>query len=284
MTTVLAPGLNVEPARVVREPGREELNPRHYRRRRKRIERTLAVVVPAAMLAIWQLASNRGAINPRYFPAPTTIWTTGVDLVRDGVLIDDMVVSFRRVLIGFFIGSIAGTAGGILLGASRLARAALEPTIYALWTVPKLALLPLLLLVFGIGEAPIVVLIAINCFFLMLIPTIAAITSVADPYREAASAFGATSLEELVHVLLPAAIPQIFVALRLTAGASILVLVGAEFVQGDDGLGHLIWHSWSLFMADRMYVGIVVVAVSGALFTMAIAAVGRWLTPWDNHR
>ena len=83
-------------------------------------------------------------------------------------------------------------------------------------------------------------------------------------------------------MLLPAAIPQIFVALRLAAGASILVMVGAEFVQGDDGLGHLIWHSWQLFMADRMYVGIAVVAVSGALFTMLIAAIGRRLTPWDT--
>lgn len=284
MTSVLLPDVGAGPGLVVREAGAEELDPRRFRRRRKRIERTLAALIPLAMLGLWQLAAERGSINTRYFPAPTTIWSTGVELFRDGALVDDMVVSFRRVLLGFVLGSLAGVVCGILLGASRLARAALEPTIYALWTVPKLALLPLLLLMFGIGEAPIVVLIAINCFFLMLIPTIAAISSVATPYREAASAFGATGLEELWHVLLPAAIPQMFVALRLTAGASILVLVGAEFVQGDEGLGHLIWHSWSLFMADRMYVGIVVVAVSGALFTMFIEAVGRWLTPWDRSR
>lgn len=284
MTQVLTQKIRDASDRVVREPGREELNPRRYRQRRKRIERSLAIAVPLVLIGIWQIASVRKSINPRYFPAPSTIWSSGVKLVRDGTLVDDMVVSFRRVLLGFLIGSIAGIACGILLGASRIARAALEPTIYALWTVPKLALLPLLLLIFGIGEAPIVVLIAINCFFLLLIPTVAAIASVAHPYREAASAFGANSVEELWHVLLPGAIPQIFVALRLAAGASILVLVGAEFVQGDDGLGHLIWHSWSLFMADRMYVGIVVVAVSGALFTMLIAAVGRWLTPWDDAR
>jgi NitT/TauT family transport system permease protein/sulfonate transport system permease protein len=282
MTDVLARSQAQPVATVLREPGREERDPRRYRRRRKAIEHTLAVAVPLALLGMWQLAAHRKAINTRYFPAPSTIWTSGVDLIRDGVLVDDMIVSFRRVMLGFLIGSITGVASGILLGASRLARAALEPTIYALWTVPKLALLPLLLLIFGLGEAPIVVLIAINCYFLLLIPTIAAIASVGAAYREAADAFGATSLEELRHVLLPAAIPQIFVALRLAAGASILVMVGAEFVQGDDGLGHLIWHSWQLFMADRMYVGIAVVAVSGALFTMLIAAIGRRLTPWDT--
>lgn len=82
------------------------------------------------------------------------------------------------------------------------------------------------------------------------------------------------------HVVFPASLPQIFVALRLTAGASILVLVAVEFVQGQEGLGYLIWNSWSLFLADRMYVGIVVVAVAGALFTMLVAAVGRRVARW----
>lgn len=268
---------------VVRKPGLEEREPARFRKRRRRLETTLAIAVPLVLLGLWQIAASRAWIDTRFFPSPTSIWSSGVSLVQSGSLQEDMYYSFRRVLIGFLLGCGTGILGGILLGMSRVVRAALEPLIYAMWTVPKLALLPLLLLIFGLGEMPIIILIAINCFFLVLIPTLAAIVGVPFEYREAASSFEATRLEMLRHVLLPAAIPQIFVALRLAAGASILVLVAAEFVQGDTGLGHLIWNSWTLFLANRMYVGIVVVAVAGALFTMLIAAIGRRIAPWAEQ-
>jgi sulfonate transport system permease protein len=268
---------------VRRTPGKEELDPSGFRRRRRSLELTLAVLIPLVLLGLWELAASNEWIDPRFFPAPTTIWSNALDLVESGDLWEDMLVSYRRVLLGFLLGCVTGTIGGILLGMSRLVRAALEPLVYALWTVPKLALLPLLLLIFGIGEMPIIVLIAVNCFFMLLIPTLAAIVGVNYEYREAAASFEATRLEMLRHVLLPAAVPQIFVALRLAAGASILVLVAAEFVQGQTGLGHLIWNSWTLFRADRMYVGIVVVAVSGALFTMLIGFIGRKIAPWATQ-
>jgi sulfonate transport system permease protein len=266
---------------VVRRPGPEDLDPGRYRRRRRLLEQVLAWATPLVLLLLWQWASEAGALDDRFFPSPTTIWDAGVELFRDGQLMEDATASFRRVLLGFVLGCGLGIACGIPLGLSRLARAASEPLVYALWTVPKLALLPLLLLIFGLNETPIIVLIAINCFFLVLIPTMAAIRSVPHSYREAATSFRANRWDMLRHVIMPAALPQIFVALRLAAGASILVMVGAEFVQGRTGLGHLIWNSWSLFLADRMYVGIVVVAVSGALFTLLIATIGRKLTPWD---
>lgn len=268
-------------AMVVHQPRAEELDPARFRRRRRRIERVLAWSTPVVLVLLWQWASESGMIDKRFFPPPTRIWDSAVELWRDGTLRDDATASLRRVTLGFVIGCGVGIVCGIPLGLSRLARAAMEPTMYALWTVPKLALLPLLLLIFGLNEKPIIVLIAINCFFLLLIPTMAAVRAVPHGYREAAVSFRTGRWDLLRHVILPAAMPQIFVALRLAAGASILVMVGAEFVQGNNGLGHLIWNSWSLFLADRMYVGIVIVAVGGALFTLLIAAVGRRLTPWD---
>jgi sulfonate transport system permease protein len=178
----------------------------------------------------------------------------------------------------------AGVAVGITLGVFRTVRVALEPVLYAFWTVPKLALLPLLLLIFGIGEAPLIVLVALANFFVMLIPTLAAVSSVPTSLREPALSFEASRVQLLRHVLFPAALPQIFIALRLAAGVSILVLIGAEFVQAREGLGQLIWRSWSLFLADRMYVGIVVVSISGAFFAMTIAMLGKRLLPWvEEH-
>jgi ABC-type nitrate/sulfonate/bicarbonate transport system permease component len=267
---------------VVRTPTAREIDPSRFRRRRRRLERGLAWATPVALILLWQWASSAEMIDPRFFPSPTDIWSAGLKSWRDGLLVDNATASFSRVAWGFTLGCGTGIICGIPLGLSRLARAASEPLVYALWTVPKLALLPLLLLIFGLNEKPIVILIAINCFFLVLIPTMAAVRSVPESYREAAVSFRASRWDMLRHVILPAATPQIFVALRLAAGASILVMVGAEFVQARKGLGHLIWNSWSLFLADRMYVGIVVVAVSGALFTMFIGWVGRRLAPWDD--
>ena len=127
-------------------------------------------------------------------------------------------------------------------------------------------------------------LIVLNTMFLVLIPTIAAMSGVAEPLRETGRAFGMNRRQMFVHVLLPATLPEVFVALKVAAGASILVAVATEFVNGNTGLGYMIWNSWQVFLPKPMYVGIVVVAVIGAVFTMLVGAIGRRVAPWsDGH-
>jgi ABC-type nitrate/sulfonate/bicarbonate transport system permease component len=267
---------------VERRPGVQETEPRKYKIRRRRIEIALGVTVPVLLLLGWQLASTTGTLDQRFFPAPSDLWSTGVHLYANGQMEDFLRKSFARVFQGFFLGSAAGLLIGIGLGSSRTVRAALEPLVYALWTIPKLALLPLLLLIFGLGELPVVLLIAIECMFLVLIPTVSAIVSVPEPYREAAASFGASPRQMLRYVTLPAALPQMFVALRLAAGASVLVMVAAEYVDGKPGVGFFIFNSWQLFATKQMYVGIVTVAVAGAIWTLIVTGVGRVLTRWER--
>jgi sulfonate transport system permease protein len=282
-TIVLAPPMvpSVGSA-AVRRPTAADVAPGPARRSRRRKETLLALGVPVLVIALWQLTADLGMLDSRFFPAPEAIARAAGRLAIDGVLLDHLWVSTRRVLLGFLLGCGLGVLTGILVGASQWIRAATEPLTYALFTVPKLALLPLFLLIFGIGETPIILLIAINCFFLVEIPTMLAIATVPTQLTEVARSFGSTRLQMMRHVRVPYALPQIFVALRLSAGAAILVLVGAEFVQGRTGIGFLIWNSWSLFLADQMYVGIVTVAIMGALFTVLVSAIGRFLTPWTN--
>ena len=239
--------------------------------------------MPLTFMVCWQVFAELKWIDPRYFPAPTTIWSSGVSLVKQGTLQHDTLVSMRRLAIGFIFGSLAGIAAGVALSMSRLTRAALEPFIYGLWAVPKLALLPLLLLIFGLGDKPMDILIATTCFFLTFIPTLAAMLAVPFTYRETAMSFKVSRWQMLRHVTFPASLPQIFIVLRITAGAAVLTLVGVEFVEGSSGLGYLIWNSWSLFLADQMYVGIVVVAIIGAAFTLLIVAIGRKACPWSRE-
>lgn len=279
----VTPVTATDPALVVRVPGQQEADPRRYRNRRRRIEVGLGILIPVLLFVGWEWGSKAGALDPRFFPAPTDLWSTAVRLFRDGTMGHEIVTSFRRVFEGYFMGIAAALILGVLIGSSHVARAALQPVIYAFWAIPKLALLPLLLLFFGLNEFPIIVLIAIECFFLVLIPTIAAVSTVPEAYREAAMSFNVNPLQMLRYVLVPGALPQMMVALRLAAGASVLVMVAAEYIDGKNGLGFFIFNSWQLFEPKQMYVGIIVVAILGTIWTLIVQAVGRYLTRWQRE-
>lgn len=269
---------------VRRVPGREERDPVRHRKRRRLLEVVLAIAVPLAALGLWQLAAQLGWIDTKFFPAPTRIWDTTLNLVESGRLQSDAWLTSKRVLYGFALGCVSGIAVAVLLSMSKLVRAALEPTLYGLYTVPKLALLPLLLLIFGIGESSVILLIAINCFFLVFIPALHAFATVPEGFHEVAQSVRSNRWQTFRHVSWPSALPEIFVSFRIAAGAAVLTVVAVEFVTGREGLGFLIWNSWNLFFAAQMYVGIVVVAVLGALFTLLVGAIGRRLTPWSHER
>jgi NitT/TauT family transport system permease protein/sulfonate transport system permease protein len=229
---------------------------------------------------LWQVAASRGWIDTLYFPGPLQIWDSGVSLFRDGTLTDAFWLTMWRTLLGFAIGTVIGLFLGIVIGAVAIVRATLEPVLYALWTIPKLALLPLLLLIFGLGSTPLVVLVVLNTLFLVMIPTAAGIGGASPELMETARAFSANPWQMLWHVLFPSALVEVFVALKIASGAAILVSVATEFVVGGGGLGYIIWNSWQVFLPERMYVGIVVVAVTGTAFTLLVSAVGRRLVPW----
>jgi ABC-type nitrate/sulfonate/bicarbonate transport system permease component len=261
-------------------PGRAELDPASTARRRAVVEVGLAVAVPAALILWWQLASDWHYLDPRTHPSPTTIFSAGWNLATEGDLWSDTFVTMRRVILGWFVGGSSGIVLGLVMGANRLLRKALEPTLDALYVVPKLALLPVLLTIFGLGEGPKVALVAITVFFFVWISTMTAVMSVAEGYRETGQAFGATQGQMFRHVLVPAALPQVMVGLRVGSGVAVLVIVAAEYIVGTDGLGYVIFNAHSLGLNDEMYVGIVVVAVFGVLFAELIRQVGRRLVPW----
>jgi NitT/TauT family transport system permease protein/sulfonate transport system permease protein len=266
-----------------RRPTPAEADPAGHRRRRRRVELTLAWLTPLVFIGLWQLVSSQGWLDPKFFPAPSKVWTTGVDIARSGVLWHNLSISLRRVILGFALGVATGALVGLAMGLSRTLRAAFDPILTAFYMVPKLALLPLLLLIFGIGELPLVLEIAITVFFFMWLSCMAAFTSVPESYREAAQAFGAGRWQTFRHVLAPAVLPDVFVALRLSIGVAVLVMVGIEFVQASSGIGWLIWQSWNLFLAAQMYVGIVVVAITGVILTMAIRLLGYFAVPWARQ-
>lgn len=269
-----------EEGRLIRSPGPRETRPDSAHRRRRALEVSLAVAVPVALVLLWQLAAAQEWIDERVYPAPSAILSDGWERAVEGELWPDVWATLKRVLAGYAIGTVSGYLLGLLMGALPLVRAALEPMMDALYVVPKLALLPIFLNMFGLGEGPQIALVAATVFFFVWISTMAAVLAVPEGHRDAGAVFGAGHWQMFRHVLLPASLPSVLVGARIAAGVAVLVIVASESIAASDGLGHLIFDSRALFQNDVMFVGIVCVAVLGVIFSELVRIAGRVLTPW----
>ncbi|MHB9758942.1 ABC transporter permease [Streptomyces sp. BYX5S] len=278
--SALTPTKTADDDLLVRAPGPRELHPARARRRRRALELSLAVAVPVVLILLWQLAASQSWIDARVYPAPSTILADGWQRAADGELWPDVWATLQRVLAGYVIGTVSGYLLGLLMGSVSLVRAALEPLLDALYVVPKLALLPVFLNMFGLGEGPQIALVAATVFFFVWISTMAAVIAVPTGHRDAGQVFGASPWQMFRHVLLPASLPAVLVGARIAAGVAVLVIVASEQIAANDGLGHLIFDARALFQNDVMFVGIVCVAVLGVVFSELVRLAGRFLTPW----
>jgi sulfonate transport system permease protein len=169
---------------------------------------------------------------------------------------------------------------------SWIARATLEPTLNGLYTVPKLALISIFLIVLGFDNKPIIAVIGITVFFFVWIQTQAAVMSISPSYRDAAQSLGSGRWQMFRHVILPASLPQIFVGLRVAGGVAVLTLIGAEFVFTPDqkGIGYKINNARNILDPPQAYAGLVVAGILGVVFTFVIRLIGRFASPWARDR
>ncbi len=268
----------------VRKPGQTERDPYASARRRRMIDVGLGVAVPVVLIVGWQLASRGDWLNPNFYPSPTDIFATGREQWASGVIQSAVLASTRRVLLGFTVGAAGGFLLGYAMGVIPRVRAALEPMLNGLYTVPKLALMPIFLTLFGLGEPPIVVLVAVTVFFFVWISTMAAVVAVPEGYCEVAKVLKVSRARTFFHVQLPASLPEIFVGLRIACGVAVLVLVAVELAFSNEGVGYLIERGRTLFLMQLSYLGIVMSALMGVIFTALISLLGRLLTPWADQR
>lgn len=242
----------------------------------------IGLISPIVLLAVWEFAARTGAINTAFFPAPTTIIATAAAQAQTAQFWGDLAISLQRIAIGLIMGAVPGVLVGLAMGLFRPVRDALNPLIAALFPIPKIALLPLLLLIFGIGETSKYVTIAINVFFLMTINTFAGVVSTPRIYFEVAENLRASRLKTYLSVALPGALPGIFTGLRICMGTALILLVAVEFSTADSGVGYRIWWAWTVFWVDTMYVGFLVIALLGLGFSYAVDFLERLIIPW--HR
>ncbi len=262
-----------------RTAGDNERDPIAAQRRRKFVERGLAIAGPIVFLGLWELCvRNDWWLDSRLISSPWEIITS--DRLLDGEVWEAVWITTVRMLKGFAIGTVLGIVLGVAMGTSRYIRAALNSTLTALYTVPKIALLPVYLLLFGFDEAPRVYMIATVVFFFVWIYTMAPIMAVPVGYREAAASFNASRWQMFRHVLWPGALPQIFVGLRVAAGVAVLMVIAVELILPRDGIGYFVNRGRELGLPDNTFLGVLLAALLGIVFVGLVRFVGRLLTPW----
>ena len=245
-------------------------------------ERVLTILSPIAILGVWQLASWVDLVDARFVQTTIKILEAGWVLVLSGELWQHLSASLFRIASGFVIGVVPGITIGMMMGLNRLVRAALDPIVAATYPIPKIAILPLLMLLFGIGEGSKIAIVAIAVFFLVLINTMLGVREIDKIYFDVARSFKAPHLKFFRRVILPGAMPAIFAGLRLSLGVALIVLVAAEFVAANAGIGYLIWSSWETLVIENMFVGIIVITVLGVLSTFVLKELERFFIPWKR--
>lgn len=246
-------------------------------------ESLLGVAIFLALAASWELLVGVGALNRVFFPPPSAVVDEAITMLRAGELQTHVRTSLTRILAGFAIGAAPGVALGVALGANRWARAAIDPLIAAFYPLPKIAILPLILILFGLGEESKIAIVAVGAFFPAIINAIAGVRGVDPVLLDAGRNFGANAWQMFWHVQLPGALPIVFAGLRLSLGTALVVIIAAEFVAAKAGLGYLIWTSWSTLVTEPMFVGLAAIAMLGVIFTWALNGVEWLVAPWRRE-
>ncbi|HKR00394.1 MAG TPA: ABC transporter permease [Pyrinomonadaceae bacterium] len=237
--------------------------------------RLLPVIVLILLIALWAALSALHIYPDSAFPSPQAVARGFAEEFKAGRLFDDLVASIFRVTAGFALAVALGIPFGLVLGHRVRARTALLPTINFFRNLSPLAWIPFAILWFGIGDKPAIFLIFMASFFPMALATIAAVAGIPSVYFRVAENYGYRGAELLTQVTLPAIVPQVITALRITAGLAWVVVVAAEMIAGQDGLGFAIWDSRNGLRVDLLVVNMIVIGVIGVVIDRLLLQLTR---------
>ena len=246
----------------------------------RRTHPVVRVLALAGVVVFWELVTRTGWVPALFLPSPSGVIESGVEMLASGELLVHVATSLRRLLLGFGLGALLGVSVGLAVGFFSLAEAVGTPLIAATFPIPKIALLPLLILWVGIGEASKVAVIMLGVFFPMAINTYTGVRN-ADPLLiRAAVSFGAGRFSLIRKVMLPSALPMIFAGLKLGAGTALLLLVAAEMIAANAGIGFLVLHAQNLMETTKLMVGIVLLSFLGIVSHWLLVRLERLAIPW----
>jgi taurine transport system permease protein len=247
----------------------------------------ISLITSLALIGLWFLVTSAGWVRPLFLPSPLAVYDKFVSAMTDGVanstLTEHALASLSRVFGAFFLACVTAIPVGILMGVNRYARGIFDPPIEFYRPLPPLAYLPLIIIWFGIGEFPKVLLIYLAIFAPMAIAARAGVRSVSIEQIHAAYAMGGTPAQVVWHVILKAAMPEIFTGMRIGIGVGWTTLVAAEMVAADRGLGFMVLNAAQFLASDTVIMGIIVIGVFAFAFDLLVRYLEKFAIPWKGR-
>jgi sulfonate transport system permease protein len=240
-------------------------------------------LLPAALLAVWQAMSMTDRLAGNVLPAPSDVWRAAWQLAERGELQRDIAVSLRRVALGFSLGAGTGLMLGFAVGLSALMRSLIDRSLQMVRTIPHLALVPLMILWFGIGEEPRVLLVALGTLFPVYLNTTSGIRNVDPKLIELGRSYGLGRASLVWSVVLPGALQPILTGIRYALGVAFLTLVVGETIASRDGIGYLVQNARELLRTDIIVLAIILYAIAGWLADLGTRLVERRVLRWHPN-
>jgi ABC-type nitrate/sulfonate/bicarbonate transport system permease component len=245
-----------------------------------RTSHAAAVAAFIGVIAIWQIAGSTGWLSPIFLPAPVDIAKALRDLIVSGELARHLSISLVRIAGGWCLGTAAGLVVGIAMGLFSLARSIGVPMVSALFPIPKIALLPLLILWLGIGETSKIATIALGVFFPTVIAAYAGIDNVPRNLIRMAQSFDVPFPAIVRKIVLPGALPSILSGARISVSTALLLVVSAEMIGAESGIGAFVLQAGNLMQTDQLMAGVAVLSALGLLIGTGLSWLERALLGW----
>lgn len=236
-----------------------------------------------AIIALWYLVRVSGLVKPSLVPTPWAVLTTWWELVTEAGFLMDMYMSTQRVVLGVALGIVAAVPVGFLLGWYQPVRRFIDPLINFFRALPPIALIPLVIVYFGIGETAKVVILFYASFFAGVIVMYEGIAQISPIYLRVARTLGATDIEIFWRVIIPLAVPHVLTALRVALGVAWATLVASELIAAQQGLGAVIQDASAFFQLDTIYAGIITIGVIALIMDYLLRRVSQRLLSWQER-
>lgn len=239
--------------------------------------------IPVIVIVLWELVTRAGLLDPRFFPPLSDIVVTAVDELVNGRLGLDLVLTLQRLVVAFALAAVLGVAIGVASGRWRTVEMLIRPVTDTLYPLPKIALLPLFIIIVGRGEVAYIITAFATAFFQIIISTRGSVRDVPTDLIEAGRNFGATGVRFFTRLLFPAIAPGLLNGLRLGMATCLITLIAAEFVGAEYGLGAMIRRAGQQFAVEEVYAGILITGLLGLLINLAFRLATPVLLPWQRR-